>query len=45
MVYFCLPIIKKKLLNLAGEEKELLALLVDKAEKEFENETLELSKK
>lgn len=40
-----LPIIKKKLLNLAGKEKELLALLVDKAEKEFENETLELSKK
>lgn len=40
-----LPIIKKKLLNLANKEKELLTSLVDKAEKEFENETLELSKK
>ena len=40
-----LPIIKKKLLNLADKEKELLTFLVDKAEKELENETLELSKK
>lgn len=40
-----LPIIKKKLLNLVDREKELLTLLVDKAEKELENETLELSEK
>lgn len=40
-----LPIIKKKLLNLQGKEKELLTLLVNKAEKELENETLELSEK
>ena len=40
-----LPIIRKKLLNLADEEKKLLTLLVDKAEKELENETLELSEK
>ena len=40
-----LPIIKRKLLNLADREKELLILLVDKAEKELENETLELSEK
>lgn len=40
-----LPIIKRKLLNLADKEKELLTLLVDKAEKELENETLELSEK
>lgn len=40
-----LPIIKIKLLNLADREKELLTLLVDKAKKELENETLELSEK
>jgi hypothetical protein len=40
-----LPIIKNKLLNLANKEKELLTLLIDKAEKELENETLELSEK
>lgn len=40
-----LPIIKRKLLNLADKEKELLTSLVDKAEKELENETLELSEK
>ena len=40
-----LPIIKKKLLNLADKEKELLTLLVDKAEKELDNETLELFEK
>ncbi len=40
-----LPIIKKKLLNLAEKEKELLTLLVDRARKELENEAVELSKK
>lgn len=40
-----LPIIKKKLLNLMETEKELLTILVDKAGKEFENETLGISQK
>lgn len=40
-----LPIIKKKLLNLADKEKELLTLLVDIAGKELENETVEVSQK
>ena len=40
-----LPIIKKKLLYLMDKEKELLTLLVDKVEKELENETLEVSQK
>ena len=40
-----LPIIKKKLLRTEDTEKELLTLLVDRAEKEFKNETLELSEK
>lgn len=40
-----LPIIKKKLLKLMEKEKELLTLLVEKAEKELENETLEISEK
>ena len=40
-----LPIIKKKLLSLVDKEKELLTLLVDKAGKELENETVEVSKK
>lgn len=38
-----LPIIKKKLLNLMEQEKELLTLLCEKAEKELESETLEVS--
>ena len=40
-----LPIIKKKLLNLANKEKELLILLVDRAGKELKNETVEVSQK
>ena len=39
-----LPIIKNKLLNLMDKEKELLSLLVVKAEKELENETLDILK-
>lgn len=42
---FVLPIIKKKHLNLADKEKELLTLLVDIARKEFENETVEVYQK
>ena len=38
-----LPIIQKKLLNLMEQERELLTMLVDKAEKELESETLEVS--
>ncbi len=38
-----LPIIKKKLLKLNDAEKELLELLIDKAGKEFGNETLAVS--
>lgn len=38
-----LPIIKNKLLNLMEKEKELLTLLVDRAEKELENGTMEVS--
>ena len=40
-----LPIIKKKLLNLADKEKELLTLFVDIAGKELENEAVEVSQK
>lgn len=40
-----LPIIKKKLLNLADKEKKLLILLVNKAGKDLENETMEVSEK
>ena len=40
-----LPIIKKKLFNLAKKEKELLTLLVDRVGKELENEAVEVSQK
>ena len=37
-----LPIIKKKLLNLMEQERDLLTLLVDRAGKKFANETVEI---
>ena len=40
-----LPIIKNKLLKLMEQEKELLTLLLDKAGKEINSATLEISKK
>ena len=40
-----LPIIKKKLLNLMNNERELLTLLIEKTGEEFENEIVELSEK
>lgn len=39
-----LPIIKKKLLELMDDERKLLTALVEKVEKELENETMEASK-
>lgn len=40
-----LPIIKEKLLELCEKERELLTLLVEKAGKEIQDETVEVSKK
>ena len=40
-----LPVIKEKLLALMNNERELLELLLEKMEKEFKNESVELSEK